>query len=193
MIKEVKMYQICDRKNKTNLFVRQCITEALFSLLEKQDFESITITDIIKKAGVSRMGFYRNFVDKKGVIEAFIFDKFVETVNDIKSKRELNFQISSIMQTTLQNFQKFSKYIKLFLDKNLDSLLYECYHKAFYTLYGDRRQSQIRQYANEMFIGELFNLEMCWVRNGMQQTPEQLAKIYYQIMKLRSNESFDLK
>lgn len=187
------MYQGGERKNRTNLFVRQCITEALFALLEKQDFDSITITDIIKKAGVSRMGFYRNFADKKSVIEAFILDKFVETVNDIRSKRELNFQISSIMLTTLQNFQKFSRYIKLFLDKNLDSLLYDCYHKAFYSLYGDRRQSQIRQYANEMFIGELFNLEMCWVRNGMKETPEQLADVYYRIMKLRSRKNFDIR
>lgn len=179
------MYQLEKKPNKANLFVKECITSALFALMEKYDFEKITITDIINKAGVSRMGFYRNFTDKENVVEKFVIEKFVETVEDIKSKRELNFHITNIMITTLQNFQKFSKYIKLFLDKNLDSLLYRCYHKAYYSLYQDDNLSRIHLYSNEMIIGELFNLEMCWLRNGMKETPEQLAKIYYSILQLR--------
>lgn len=183
------MYHIVDRKNKTNIFVRKCITEALFSLLEKQEFNDIKITDIIKKAGVSRMGFYRNFDSKEKVIEAFIFEKFKETVDEIKSIRELNFQIPNIMTTTLQNFKKFSRYIKLFLDKNLDNLLYSCYHKAYYSLYSNKKNTKIRMYANEMFIGELFNLEMCWLRNGMKESPEELSTIYYKLCSLKNNSS----
>lgn len=186
------MYQLTKKHNKTNIFVRECITSALFSLLEKKDFEKITISEIIKKAGVSRMGFYRNYNDKQNVIEAFILEKFIETVKEIKSKRKLNFRITNIMITTLENFQKFSHYIKLFLDKNMDDLLYKCYHKAYYCLYDNKHESNLRKYSNEMFIGELFNLEMSWLRNGMKETPEQLAKIYYRIMKLRCNEKSDV-
>lgn len=188
VIKGVKMYQFEEkeiRRNKTNIFVRKCITEALFSLLEKHDFEDISITDIIKKAGVSRMGFYRNYSSKEDVIEKFILEKFIETINEIKAKRQLNFHINNIMITTLKNFQKFSNYIKLFLDKNLDALLYKCYHNAYYSLYNIKKNNRIHQYSNEMFIGELFNLEMCWLKNGMKESPEELARIYGYIMKLR--------
>lgn len=178
------MYQT-KKQNKTNLFVRECITSALFSLMEKYPFEEITVTDIINKAGVSRMGFYRNYSSKENVVESFVLEKFVDTIEDITSKRSLNFAIKNIMITTLENFQKFSKYIKLFLDKNLDALLYDCYHKAYYSLYEGNGNSRIHQYSNEMFIGELFNLEMCWLRNGMKETPQQLAEIYYHILKLR--------
>lgn len=181
------MYQL-QKENKSRTFVKDCITFALFELLKKYDFDEISITDIINKAGVSRMGFYRNFTSKENVVEQFIFSKFVETVEEIKSKRQLNFHIKNIMITTLTNFQKFSSYIKLFLDKNLDSLLYKCYHKAYYTLYQGERESPIHKYSNEMFIGELFNLEMYWLRSGMKETPEELARIYYHILKLRSKE-----
>ena len=180
------MYQP-PKENKTRSFVKDCITCAFFELLKKKDFDDITITEIIKKAGVSRMGFYRNFSSKENIVEKFIFDKFVETVEEIKSRRELNFHIKNIMITTLANFQKFSCYIKLFLEKNLDNLLYSCYHKAYYSLYQGEKESPIHKYSNEMFIGELFNLEMCWVRTGMKETPEELAKIYYFILKLRCN------
>ncbi len=187
------MYQIVKKTNKTNLFVKKCITEALFALMEKYSFEDITISSIIKKSGVSRMGFYRNFSSKENVVEQFILDKFVETVDDITKKRQLNFTIINIMESTLTNFQKFAKYIKLFLDKNLDGLLYKCYHKAYYILYGGNKTSIIHKYSNEMFIGELFNLEMCWLRNGMKETPQQLAKIYYNILKLRQNKNYEFK
>lgn len=183
------MYSL-QKENKSRLFVRDCITCALFELLKKRDFDDITITDIIKKAGVSRMGFYRNYSSKENVVERFIFDKFVATVKEIKYYRNLNFNIKNIMITTLENFQKFSCYIKLFLDKNLDNLLYKCYHKAYYTLYEGEKESPIHKYSNEMFIGELFNLEMCWLRTGMKETPEQLARIYYHILKLRCKNKF---
>ncbi len=180
-------------KSKTNIFVKDCITKALFNLLEKKDFENITISEIIKKSGVSRMGFYRNYKTKENVIETFIQDKFFETINEIKDERKLNFQTPNIMLTTLKNFQKFSDYIKLFLNRNLEGLLYNCYHKAFYYLYHNDKQSRIREYSIQMFIGELFNLEITWLKKGMKETPEQLTKIYYRILKLRYNEQIKLK
>ena len=180
------MYQIKARKNKTNLFVRDCITKALFQLLKNKEFEDISVSDIIKRAGVSRMGFYRNFSSKENVVEEYILDIFVETVEDIKSKRNLNFAIKNIISTSLENFVKYADIIELFLDKKLDNLLYNCYCRAYYTLNQDRTNSRIHEYSSQMFIGELFNLEMCWIRNGMKETPEQLTKIYFKILKLRS-------
>ena len=44
---------------------RQCLQEALIILLEKKNFEEISVTDICKKAGVSRMAFYSNFLSKE--------------------------------------------------------------------------------------------------------------------------------
>ena len=85
VIKGGKMYQT-KKPNKTNLFVRECITSALFSLMEKYPFEEITVTDIINKAGVSRMGFYRNYSSKENVVESFVLEKFVDTIYTVFSK-----------------------------------------------------------------------------------------------------------
>lgn len=101
-----KMYQQTSRKNKTNIFVRECITQSLFKLLEKKDFECISITDIITKAGVSRMGFYRNYSSKEDVIESYILDLFVQTVDEIQRERALSLKVKNIMVTTLETFKK---------------------------------------------------------------------------------------
>lgn len=185
VIKGDKMYQLVQPQKR--MYVKDYITTAFFQLLEKKAFDKITVSEIITRAGVSRMGFYRNFNSKESIIENFILEKFKETIDEITASRKLNFRIENIMITTLVNFKKFACYIKLFLDKNLDALLYRCYHKAYYSLYSSEKDSAIRDYSNEMFIAELFNLEMCWVRKGMKESPEQLARIYSLILKLRCN------
>lgn len=47
---------------------RQCLFDALMILWEQKPYEKITITEIAKKAGVSRMSFYRNFESKDAIV-----------------------------------------------------------------------------------------------------------------------------
>lgn len=48
------------QKNESNRLVKDCITTAFIELMKVRDYNTITITDITKKAGVSRMAYYRN-------------------------------------------------------------------------------------------------------------------------------------
>ena len=41
-------------------------------------------------------------------------------------------KVYNIMETSLEKFKKYSKFMKLFLEQNLEWLMYECYCKAFY-------------------------------------------------------------
>lgn len=181
------MYHETARKNKSNLFVRECITQSLIKLLESKPFEEISISNIITKAGVSRMGFYRNYSCKEEVIESYILEIFVKTVDEIQKERSLSFKVKNIMVTTLVIFKQYAKELKLFLDRDLDWLLLKCYHKAFDFLAQGKKPSRIREYSNQMFVGELFNFEMSWLRNGMKETPEQMARIFYYILQRRLN------
>ena len=46
-------------------FTMDCIYNALIQLMQKKRFEDISITEITKQAGVSRMAYYRNFKSKE--------------------------------------------------------------------------------------------------------------------------------
>ena len=48
------------------------IVEALCALMKNTSFQDISITAVTKKAGVSRMSFYRNFESKEDVISYYI-------------------------------------------------------------------------------------------------------------------------
>ena len=56
------------RENSAHRLAIDCIYEALIQLMEKKDYKDITITDITRKAGVSRMAYYRNYADKDEIL-----------------------------------------------------------------------------------------------------------------------------
>ena len=51
-----------------NSIVKESFTDALFNLMTKKDFNNITISELSKKAGVSRLSFYRNYNSKEDII-----------------------------------------------------------------------------------------------------------------------------
>lgn len=58
------------RSNKeSNQLTRESIETALVFLLEKKDLKQISISELVKKAGVSRNAFYRNYKSKEEILE----------------------------------------------------------------------------------------------------------------------------
>lgn len=53
---------------KKNTYVREQLLNALLEMLKTQDLDSIVINDLVNKAGVSRVSFYRNYSDKKDIL-----------------------------------------------------------------------------------------------------------------------------
>ena len=70
--------------NKT-LFAKQCIAEALITLIEEKEYQDISVTEICKIAGFSRMAYYRNFTNKDEILMTYMFmlvdkDKLLQVV-----------------------------------------------------------------------------------------------------------------
>ena len=59
---------------KRNRFTRQCIGESIIALMQNKLFEDITISDIVKKAGVSRMTFYHYFQSKTEALNSYLHE-----------------------------------------------------------------------------------------------------------------------
>ena len=66
---------IMNKNEIANNIVRESLTDALFSLMSKKEFNDITITELSKKAGVSRLSFYRNYNSKEEIIVKYLDDK----------------------------------------------------------------------------------------------------------------------
>ena len=56
-----------------NKLIKESLGEALILLMDKKAFSSITITELCKKAGVSRMAFYGNYSSKEDLLKKVVF------------------------------------------------------------------------------------------------------------------------
>lgn len=51
-------------KRKESLFV-ESVVEGLWGLLEDKSFEKISVSELVERAGIGRVSFYRNFSNKE--------------------------------------------------------------------------------------------------------------------------------
>lgn len=92
-----------DKRKEANIRVRRSITDALFSLMKDKNFSEITITEIIREAGVARASFYRNYTSKEDVLLTLI--SFV--LNDYRETADYNLEEYYTYQNVLRSFQYF--------------------------------------------------------------------------------------
>lgn len=65
-----------------NQLTRESIETALLFLMEKKDLKQISISELVKKAGVSRNAFYRNYKSKEEILEIY----YERTSSNLKKK-----------------------------------------------------------------------------------------------------------
>ena len=55
-------------KRKESLFV-ESVVEGLWELLEDKSFEKISVSELVERAGIGRVTFYRNFSNKEEILK----------------------------------------------------------------------------------------------------------------------------
>lgn len=79
-------------KNDTKYF----ITTALLQLLKKDMLSNLTVSQITKRAGVSRMAFYRNFKNIEQVLYEYYEPKINEISYSIRTSANENIKFESL-------------------------------------------------------------------------------------------------
>lgn len=156
-------------QEKLNVLVKDAITDALFKLLNKKTLDKISITEIVNKAGVGRVSFYRNFDSKEDIIEKYLIkitDDFIET-SGISFKNNDTRTYITILFNHLEKYKEFTYN----LYKSNCLYLVEKQFKRIFEL----RNYNYNEYKKQFYIGGIYNIYHYWLINGFKETPEQLA------------------
>ena len=159
---------------ESNRLTRECIESALVLLMKNTDFHAISITDIIRKAGVSRSAYYRNYTSKEDILTN-VFHRAAETIVDALSE-----------PMTQQNM--FNCYRVLFAKVHERKKLFEIIEKAgmvyqFQSAVNEKYLSFLscqpieQHYRVLSWIGSVFNIIFGWASRNYEETPEQMAEI----------------
>ncbi|MDF2944096.1 MAG: TetR family transcriptional regulator [Herbinix sp.] len=175
-------------KQNTNLqskIVKESIFIALMLIMEKKNFTQITITEVCKKAGVSRMAFYRNYNILEDIITVHLdelFDDYSHQIlgcgKDFGRERVCLF---------FSYFRGQNKLLMNLIRSNLNYLILEKCIGYFYTLSQNTvcQNSHLplkEKYIIEFAAGGLYKVLIEWANNGMKESDEVMADICYDLM-----------
>ena len=107
---------------ESNRLTRECICMAMMYLMNEKPYDSISISEIAKRAGVSRTAFYRNYETKDDVIREIgkqVIDMLSEIVGKVRSNEDVHNMLVEFFTQIEQQKDKIELLIKGDLSFNL--------------------------------------------------------------------------
>ena len=162
-------------KRSDVIFNKNCMAVAFLELLNEKDFKLITISEIAKKAGVSRMVDYRNYTCKEDILAdhlTYLIEEYKKsrvTEDDKKYDRILN----------AINFFKNAKDFIIIIEKsNLSMIIQDKINEYMKSFYPEINFYSIDKYKLYIFSGAIYNVARTWILSGLKESPEEIANIF---------------
>ena len=175
-----------DKRKEENLRVKINITNTLFRLMEQKSLAEITITELVKGAGVARASFYRNYESKEDVLVTLIRDVLELFRRNVKESPEGLYARENI----LMSFRFFYRYRRYLLDLcrcGFASLMLEELNHFHESMEGTMPSSSMERYSLYMYIGALFNTTVTWLSDENPVPPEEMAGFFYRKIHTQSS------
>lgn len=162
------------------------LEDALFDLMKDKPVEKITPTELCKKATVNRNTFYSHYNSVSELYES-IEDKLINSVDESLTESNTTVDAITVVCRMLKNNQKLSN---ILFSKHFSSKMM----KRIFTVTNKFNMSKMNSETNNLsdnykqmlssftIMGSAAALE-CWVKNGMQEEPEEIAEFIYNISK----------
>lgn len=171
-------------------YVQEVIINTLLKLMDNQDFNSITVTQLTKEAQVARRTFYLNFKSKEDVLKLGI--KHLSDVYQTYLPIDCEHNIEVFAVTLFKFTKDYLDVIGLLIRNQMMPLLSEEFE-----LYLDRRFTHLAsdqapgayqiknfhfRYSSAYHAAGLCRLLEKWITLGMVESPEEMGAIYVQLV-----------
>lgn len=167
-----------DKRKEANLRVKTSITNALFCLMKQKSISEITVSEIIRAAGVARASFYRNYATKESVLTTLIAD----ILDSYRSHIHLEDGFFYTYENIRLSFAYFGRYGDHVLDLHrfgYGSIVLEKLNHFHEEVAGTMPLSSIERYTLYMYIGSFYNTAMVWLQGGMKESVDEIAGLFF--------------
>lgn len=154
------------------------LTTALLQLLATKDLKTITVTQVVKRAGVSRMAFYRNFNTLDDVLVGYfrtlIAARFADLTGNVSQDQK--------MQALGQFFINFADTLKLSTERGFEHIIRQVFNENMVTFYQQNVQwqnitpTQQRYWIQFMSAG-VYAIWREWLMGGRKETLTEIHDI----------------
>ena len=154
-----KQLRVLKRNNEeSRRDTRECIKNALVELLKNKHYSDITMTDIIRKSGVSRTGVYKNYKSKAEIM----LDIYAVFVDDILAVLTGSIERNAIIVFTIA--QKYRAAFEALIDAGLEHHLLDMMNECY--------EDVADPYYMSMWIGLIYNMLMKWAKSKTDEPLE---------------------
>ena len=155
-------------KNDTKDF----ITTAMLQMLAKEKLQALTVSQVCKRAGVSRMAFYRNFDGLEQILYEYYQPKIAVVFDTIR----LNSQDSVKFESQLNFFNMFGDSLLSSADRGFEPIIQQIFIeeiKKFYTPDSDG-------YRTTFMSAGVYAIWRKWLLDGQQKPLKEIMKFLKQ-------------
>lgn len=150
-------------------YVRDRVTETLLNMMKVRDYQTISISDLVHEAGVSRSSFYRNFTDKEDVIRGKLIRLTQTWGTEFEYTKNQDFS-----DCLLQHFYENRDFYLLLFRSGLSFMVLDQIKRAC----GVRPETPpIFAYGAASIAGALFGWVDEWISRGMKESPQELKEL----------------
>ena len=170
-------------------YTRHYIVQALFKLMAVRDFHEISVSDIVRKAGVGRASFYRLFGSKEEVIR-YYFARESADFQALRLPRPRCLEdYRELILTIMRTFEKNKGPLRLLQKAHLEYLYLEYLNEKFSGMFSDDLL-ETNPYKALAYSGSLFNISMKWLSEDCQAPAEEVTEAMLSaVFALRRSES----
>lgn len=163
-----------EKVNESKQLTRECITTALLILTEEKPYEKITISEITKKAGVSRMAYYRNYIDKDDILLSYIESAETKFFEEIKTK---GLPFSDMIIEAARFFQQSSHIISTVANLPLSNRIFGEMTSNLFHFWPQIQTSRKSAYTTAFYTGAVISVFRNWLESGMAESLEDIAAV----------------
>ena len=169
------MGDICIMKERS---VTTDITDALFELLKTRELSKISVTELIKKAGVCRASFYRNFYLTEDVIRQYGSDMYAQINRTIPLTPggiyEHILAVNTYLYTQRERLALIEKrgLYHLMEDPIMEQCIFQLQRLGVWT----------NHYQAEFYAGAVTHMLRVWARRSFAESPEEITRIIYSLL-----------
>ena len=156
-------------------YTRYYIEQALFKLMNEYEFEKISVTDIVNKAGVGRATFYRYFKRKEDIIVYYFEHNKQEFMLEQHYYPRCKDDYIQTVTKVLTCFKQHKSTFKLIKNAHLEYIYLDYLNKNFIALFKNEFADS-NEYAPYLYAGMLFNVSMAYLESGCSEPIEPLAE-----------------
>ena len=166
--------------NKRTLKTRMAIGEAILDELENKDFDQIRVLDVIRRAEVSRMSYYRyyeNIYDALCDYLDIIVTGYMIEGGELKNP-ELFMKLEHI-EFSLNYFDCYARYFMILNRSGLYNILIDAINE--YMLKNILPQKKLHMFELYAYAGGLLNSFLKWEEYGKKESAHNVAKTIYRL------------